>query len=87
MTYPRIRRTLLCALISCSALTAPAMAQVISGAPVRTYVDANGVDLIDGTLSVKGPSMTLGQDGTGIIYQRWSRGVSRWSDNVTAYIQ
>ena len=51
MTYPRIRRMFLCALISCTALTSPGQTQTtgqLPPPPVRNAIDQNQVDIVSG---------------------------------------
>jgi hypothetical protein len=69
------------------AFTAPksADAQTAPAAPVRETVDANGVDLFQGNLSLTGPALVLGSEGNTLTYYRWSKG-SGWSDNMTGFM-
>lgn len=64
---------------------AVAHAQTVSPAPVRSSVDAYGVDLFSGALSVDAPSMVLGGNGNSLSYNRWNKG-SGWSDNTIAFM-
>ena len=62
-----------------------AEAQTAPAGPVRQTVDANGVDLFLGTLSLTGPALVLGSEGNTLTYFRWSKG-SGWSDNLTGFL-
>jgi YD repeat-containing protein len=69
------------------ALVAPdaAHAQTAPAAPVRENLDANGVDLFTGTLTVTPPALVLGSEGNTLTYYRWSKG-SGFSDNITGFM-
>ncbi len=62
-----------------------AHAQIVPAAPVRENIDAYGVDLFTGGLTLIGPTLTVGSDGGTLSYYRWNKG-SGWSDNLTAYL-
>jgi RHS repeat-associated protein len=82
------RRAIFClSTILASGLVVPefAQAQVTQGSPVRANIDANGVDLFDGTLSISGPAMTLGGSDNGLGYYRWNKG-GGWSDTTIAFM-
>ena len=65
-------------------LATQAIAQTVPAPPVRSTIDANGVDLFLGTMNVNGPALTIGQsEPQGMRYFRFNRG-SGWSDNVMA---
>ena len=62
----------------------PALAQLVTPAPIRQSVDGNGVDLFLGTVNVDGPKLTLGQeDPQGLTYYQLTRG-NGWTDNTVA---
>lgn len=86
MTYPRIRRTLLCALTSCSALTAPAVAQT-SGQLPPPYLstDEMGVNPVDGSFNFSMIEGSIGDQQDGLSMQRIS-GSAGWSDNWTGVL-
>lgn len=65
-----------------------ARAQSIPPPPVRATVDVNGVDLVDGSLRVLSPSISIGQPGSGaLVYARWfDSSVQAWRDNYTGTI-
>ncbi len=67
---------------------ANASAQSIPPPPVRATVDVNGVDLVDGSLWVYSPSISIGQAGSGgLSYTRWfDSSVQAWRDNYTGTI-
>ena len=79
------RRTLLSlSTILCSGLAAPAFAQLVAPAPVRQSVDANGVDLFNGTFDADAPGVSMGQGAPqGLSYHLLNRG-NGWTDNLTA---
>ena len=82
----RARRALLAvSTILCSGLAVPAYAQVAAPSPVRSDIDANGVDLFLGTANVDGPTLSVG-DGQkhGITWRKFVRGVKGWGDSLTA---
>jgi RHS repeat-associated protein len=88
LSRKKMRRAIFClSTILASGLVLPeyAYAQVAAGSPVRTNVDANGVDLFDGTISVTGPAMTLGGSDNGLGYYRWNKG-GGWSDTTIAFM-
>src|SRR5262252_28207 len=58
-----------------------AYAQTAPAAPVRENIDANGVDLFAGKLTLTGPALVLGSEGNTLSYYRWNQG-SGWSDSV-----
>src|SRR5688572_2496020 len=62
-----------------------AFAQVVPAAPVRQTVDANGVDLFTGKLTLTGPALVLGSEGNTLSYYRWNKG-SGWTDNLMAFL-
>lgn len=62
-----------------------ARAQMVPSAPVRESVDANGVDLFTGKLTVTGPALVLGSQGNTLSYYRWNKGFG-WSDNVMGFM-
>lgn len=69
--------------ILATGLATPTLAQLVAPAPVRQSIDANGVDLFQGTFNVDAPSVTIGQGDTALTYYRLSRG-SGWTDNLIA---
>jgi RHS repeat-associated protein len=82
----RARRALLAvSTILCSGLAVPAYAQVAAPSPVRSDIDANGVDLFLGTANVDGPTLSVG-DGQkhGITWRKFVRGAKGWGDSLTA---
>ncbi|MCA1654753.1 MAG: hypothetical protein LC656_11485, partial [Sphingomonadales bacterium] len=73
-----------CALLASTAIASPALAQLAPPEPVRQALDANGVDLFNGTLRVTAPALAMGQgEPQGLVYARYNSG-SGWTDNVTA---
>jgi RHS repeat-associated protein len=56
---------LACALLSTTALTAPATAQSVPMPPMHTAADGNGVDMISGTVSVSEDDLSIGPEGAG----------------------
>src|SRR3569833_1060432 len=80
----RARRVLLSlSTILCSGLAVPAYAQDVAPAPVRSSIDANGVDLFLGTFNVSSTPLSLGNGDTALSYYRLNRG-NGWTDNLTA---
>jgi RHS repeat-associated protein len=82
----RTRRALLVvSTILCSGLAIPAYGQVAAPSPVRSDIDANGVDLFLGTMNVDGPTLSVG-DGKqhGITWRKFVRGAKGWGDSLTA---
>ena len=59
-----------------------ARAQLVAPAPVRQTVDANGVDLFNGTYDADAPGVSLGGP-QGLSYHLLNRG-NGWTDNLTA---
>ncbi|MEO8062401.1 MAG: RHS repeat-associated core domain-containing protein [Pseudomonadota bacterium] len=80
-------RLMFFALAICIVAVAPkvAHAQIVPAAPVRTSVDANGIDLFTGKVMVTGPALVLGSEGNTLSYYRWNKG-SGWTDNVMAFM-
>ena len=60
-------------------------AQTAPAGPVRENVDANGVDLFTGKLTVIGPAVVLGSEGNTLSYYRLNKG-SGWTDNVVGFM-
>jgi RHS repeat-associated protein len=83
----RFLKGILALSIAVAASVAPqfAHAQTAPAGPVRENVDANGVDLFLGTLSLTGPALVLGSEGNTLTYFRWSKG-GGWSDNLTGFM-
>ncbi|MEG3155148.1 RHS repeat domain-containing protein [Sphingomonas sp. RB1R13] len=81
----RVRRALLSLTTVLSlGIGAPALAQLAAPVPVRQALDANGVDLFNGTLRLTAPALSMGQgDPQGLVYAMFNNG-SGWTDNVTA---
>jgi hypothetical protein len=71
--------------VAVSAAPQMVQAQTAPAGPVRQNVDANGVDLFLGNLSLTGPALVLGSEGNTLTYFRWSKG-SGWSDNLTGFM-
>jgi len=67
---------LACALLTTTALTAPACAQEVSvtAFPVRQYADENGVDLLSGAFTAMSPGIRIGDEELGLAYAREVRG-------------
>ncbi|MEQ1707983.1 MAG: RHS repeat-associated core domain-containing protein [Terricaulis sp.] len=67
---------------------ASASAQV-APPPVRTATDANGVDLLDGTLRLAMPSISVGQPGAGgLVYTRtYDSSALTWRDAFAGGVQ
>ncbi|MEQ1709496.1 MAG: RHS repeat-associated core domain-containing protein [Terricaulis sp.] len=96
--YPRgdrlalwVLRIAACAAIACftaMVTTLPASAQSIPPPPVRSAVDANGVDLTTGILRIAMPGIAVGQPGAGgLSYARvFDSGAQAWRDNLTGTI-
>lgn len=63
----------------------PALAQTAPPAPVRSSVDANGVDLFDGRFRTAAPPVSMGGDGSGIEFRRVNYG-SNWTDTTIGYV-
>jgi len=80
----RVRRTALAlTTILCSGLAAPSFAQVAAPAPVRSNIDANGVDLFLGTMNVDGPALSAGDGGKqGLTWRKLVRGARGWGDTL-----
>lgn len=80
----RVRRTALAlTTILCSGLAAPSFAQVAAPAPVRSNIDANGVDLFLGTMNVDGPALSAGDgDKQGLTWRKLVRGARGWGDTL-----
>jgi RHS repeat-associated protein len=67
-----------------SGLAAPSLAQV-SVPPVRSAIDANGVDLTRGTFNASSTDVTIGDAANGMAYTRYTYGgSSKWRDNLVA---
>ncbi|MHA6720203.1 RHS repeat-associated core domain-containing protein [Sphingomonas sp. RS6] len=67
----------------CSSIAIPALSQVAAPAPVRSNVDANGVDLFLGTMNVDGPTLSAGDgDRQGLVWQKMLRGQNGWGDTL-----
>lgn len=83
----RTSRLALAASLALGSLLTPgaAQAQAVPAAPVRENIDANGVDLFTGKLTVAAPALTLGSEGSSLSYYRWNKG-GGWSDNVMAFL-
>jgi len=66
---------LACALMTTTALTAPAMAQEasITAFPVRQHTDENGVDLLSGAFTAPSPGIRIGDAELGLAYIRQVR--------------
>ncbi len=78
------------ALLTTTALTAPALAQEASIAafPIRQFQDENGVDLLTGTFTVMSPSLKIGGKDMGLTYVREIRAnqfrdTMMWNINVS----
>jgi RHS repeat-associated protein len=79
-----ICRSLRVAVFASTMLTsAAANAQVVIPASVRQSIDANGVDLLDGTIAVRGPVLSMGQKAEGLSYYEL---VSGTVSSVDAFI-
>ena len=64
----------------------PAAAQDMSGTPApptQMMVDANGVDLRSSQITLSTTDLTIGDEGSGMVYSRFWGGTG-WLDNVTA---
>src|SRR5689334_12673417 len=59
--------------------------QIVPAAPVRESIDANGVDLLTGKLTVTAPALVLGSQGNSISYYRWNKG-SGWTDILLGFL-
>jgi RHS repeat-associated protein len=80
--FQRLRFAMLAGSVLASANGGTAFAQLAAPSPVRAMIDDNGVDLFNGIMNVKGPSLSIG--GTqGLEFHRVSRG-NGWSDNIIA---
>jgi len=78
------------ALLTTTALTAPALAQEASIAafPIRQFQDENGVDLLSGAFTVMSPSLKIGGKDMGLTYVREIRAnqfrdTMMWNINVS----
>jgi RHS repeat-associated protein len=60
-------------------------AQIAQPAPVRESIDANGVDLVTGKLTVTAPALVLGSEANALSYYRLNKG-SGWTDNLTGLL-
>lgn len=73
MTFTKSRLCLI-ALMGSTVLTSPALAQSEPAGdivpPVRQSIDANGVNLATGKMTVASPSISIGTSGSGLSYQR-----------------
>jgi hypothetical protein len=58
--YKTLRRALATTALAGALASFPAIAQVVSPAPVRQSVDANGIDLFFSTFNVKTPPLSIG---------------------------
>ena len=87
-TFVGQRRRARCALLAATTVltlgvASPALAQLVAPAPVRQSIDANGVDLFNGTFTVTAPALTIGQSAPqGLSYVRVNEGAG-WTDNIT----
>ncbi len=81
------RRWVFLALAMCIVAAAPIVvhAQIVPAAPVRENVDANGVELFSGKLTLTGPALVLGSKGNTLSYYRWNKGAG-WTDNLMAFM-
>lgn len=62
-------------------------AQMVQPAPVRESIDANGVDLFTGKLTVTAPALVLGSEGNALSYYRLNKGSAwTWTDNLTGFM-
>ena len=64
-----------------------ANAQDFGPPPVRSIVDANGVDLLDGSLNIPAPAVSIGQGAGALGYQRYyDTAAGAWRDNMAGVI-
>jgi len=67
--------------------TSAASAQDFGPPPVRSVVDANGVDLLDGSLNIPAPAVSIGQGAGALGYQRYyDTAAAAWRDNMASVI-
>lgn len=60
-------------------------AQIVPSPPVRENIDANGVDLFTGKLTVIAPALVLGSNGNTLSYYRLNKGTG-WTDNLMGFM-
>jgi len=85
MNGPARRAAMLCALMTSTALAAPAFAQ--GGQPsIYQHVDSNGVDLVDGSFNMALTEGTIGSGPGAIALVRY-QGVAGESDNLSVRFQ
>lgn len=83
-----IVRAIVFALVALPLMLGHAQAQSLPPPPVRMTIDANGVDLVDGSMRFPTPSITIGQpDAGGLTYIRQYDSLAQnWRDNLSSVI-